>query len=90
MIIPNDRGSLGNITKEKRPYGSFSFVSLTGIGSGWAPDLSFGGLPGGLLGNLGGILGEMQGNIGGFAPNIRLLVPPESPQGSPEGPLEGL
>ena len=40
-------------------YGSFSFVSLVEIGPGWAPHLSFGGLPGGLLENLGGILGEI-------------------------------
>ena len=59
-------------------------------GPGWAPHLSFGGLPGGLLRNLGGILGGPITEYWGRSPQYSIISPLESPQDSPEALLEGL
>ena len=50
----------------------------------------FGGLPGGLLGNLGRILGAPITEYWGRSPRYSLVAPLESPQDYPEGLQEGL
>lgn len=59
-------------------------------GPRWAPHLSFGGLPGGLLGNLGGILGGPITEYWGRSPQYSIISPLGIPKDSPEGLLGGL